>query len=182
MEIIYNEHRFCEECRCRDCVFSQSCPIPGYEKYRAFQDGRIWSGKRAPGQFLKPRGTGTGYMQVTLCQDGKQKKMLVHRLVAMAYIENPDNKPQVDHINQVRTDNRISNLRWATRSENQQNTGKQINNKSGHKNIGYYKRDDIWVFSKMINGKTHRKFFRTKIDILCYKYIIMLKLRAGLVF
>ena len=181
MEIIYNEHRFCEDCRCRDCIFSQSCPIPGYEKYRVFQDGRIWSHARMPGKFLKPRGNG-GYFQVTLCRDGKQKRMSVHRLVAMAYIENPDNKPQVDHINRVKTDNRILNLRWATPLENGQNKGKQINNTSGHKNICYYKRQNLWTFEKIINGKRYLKFFKTKIDALCYRYIIMLKLNAGLVF
>ena len=182
MEIIYNEHRFSEDCRCRDCVFSQSCPIPGYEKYRVFQDGRVWSGKRAPGQFLKPRGNTKGYHEVTLFRDGKAKRMRVHRLIAMAYIANPDNKLEVDHINQVKSDNRIENLRWATKSENGQNTGKQINNKSGHKSISYEKSQDRWQFKKMINKKRNLKYFGTKIDALCYKYIFILKLRARLVF
>ena len=183
MEIIYNEHRFSHQCRCRDCIFSQSIPVPGYEKYRVFQDGRIWSHARLPGKFLKLNSNQReGYISVTLVRDGKAKKTRVHRLVAMAYIENPDNKPQVDHINQVKSDNRISNLRWVTRSENGQNTGKRVNNTSGHKCISYEKRDDIWRFHKMINRKTYNKYFRTKIDALCYKYIIMLKLRAGLVF
>ena len=183
MEIIYNEHRFSEECRCRDCIFSQSIPVPGYERYRVFQDGRIWSHARLPGKFLKSRTRTCGYVEVSLYRDGKLKKMLVHRLVAMAYIPNPDNKPQVDHINRNRSDNRISNLRWATHSENQQNTGKPINNKSGYKSISYQKYDDRWIFAKRINGKQYRKFFRkTKIDALCYKYIFILKLKSGLIF
>ena len=181
MEIIYNEHRFSEDCRCRDCIFSQSCPVPGYETYRVFQDGRVWSGKRAPGQFLKPRGNGAGYFQVTLFGDKIAKRMSVHRLVAMAYIENPGNKPMVDHINQVRNDNRISNLRWATHQENMENKGMYNNNKSGYKCISYDKSRDRWTFAKKINSKQYQKFFRTKIEALCYKYIFILKLRAGLV-
>ena len=182
MEIIYNEHRFSHQCRCRDCIFSQSIPVPGYEKYRVFQDGRIWSHARLPGKFLNLNPDGRGYHTVCLFRDSVAKKMKVHRLVALAYIPNPGNKPMVDHINQVRNDNRISNLRWATRSENFQNTGKQINNKSGHKSISYDTGNDRWTFAKMINGKRYQKLFRTKIDALCYKYIFMLKLRARLVF
>ena len=182
MEIIYNEHRFSEDCRCRDCIFSQSVPVPGYERYRAFPDGRIWSHARLPGTFLKPMRHGTGYMEVTLFSDMKvAKRLKVHRLVAMAYIENPDNKPQVDHINRVRSDNRISNLRWVTPLENMENKGMYKSNKSGHKNICYFKTSEIrrWQFKKTINNKRHQKYFETKIDALCYKYIIMLKLRAG---
>lgn len=54
----------------------------------------------------------TGYLYVTLHIDGKHKKCLVHRLVAEAFIPNPNNYPTVDHINRIRTDNRIENLRW----------------------------------------------------------------------
>ena len=181
MEIFYNEHRFSEECRCRDCIFSQSCPVPGYEEYRVFQDGRIWSHARMPGIFLKPRLDSSGYFQVTLFRDKVGKRMRVHRLIAMAYIVNPDNKLEVDHINRHRSDNRISNLRWVTHSENGQNKGKQANNKSGYKNICYDKANDRWKFNKSINNKKYNKYFRTKIDILCYKYIFMLKLKSRLI-
>ena len=63
-----------------------------------------------------------------------------------------------------------------------ENKGMYNTNKSGYKNISYEKRNDRWVFNKMINGKRYQKYFETKIDALCYKYIIILKLRAGLVF
>lgn len=53
--------------------------------------------------------------------DTPRKSMLVHRLVAMAFIPNPDNKPNIDHINTIRTDNRVENLRWCTQSENNRN-------------------------------------------------------------
>ena len=51
---------------------------------------------------------------------------LVHRLVAETFIENPDGKPTVDHINHIRTDNRVSNLRWATQSEQRENSSQVL--------------------------------------------------------
>lgn len=59
-----------------------------------------------------------GYFVVNLCKNGKLEQFLVHRLVANAFIQNPENKPCVDHINTIRTDNRVSNLRWCTQKEN----------------------------------------------------------------
>lgn len=57
---------------------------------------------------------------------------------------------------------------------------KQTNNKSGHKNICYYKRDNVFIYSKRYYGKMIRhKSFKTKVDALCYKYIMLLRLKAG---
>lgn len=60
-------------------------------------------------QFLK-----NGYLAVRLCKDGKHKAHYVHRLVATAFIDNPDNLPQINHKNENRTDNRIENLEWCS--------------------------------------------------------------------
>ena len=67
-----------------------------------------------------------GYLRVALCENGKQKRVFVHRLVAMKYIPNPHNLPQVNHKNGIKTDNRVKNLEWCTKSENMKhavNTG-----------------------------------------------------------
>ena len=64
---------------------------------------------------------GHGYQTVSLTKFGKTRKEYVHRLVAMAFIPNPENKPQVDHINTDKADNVVTNLRWVTQSENNKN-------------------------------------------------------------
>lgn len=71
---------------------------------------------------LTPRKDKTGYMRVSLCRNGKKQKYAVHRIIALAFIPNPERKPVVDHINRDRSDNRLSNLHWATYKENMDNT------------------------------------------------------------
>ena len=73
------------------------------------------------GKILKQIKHVNGYMKIGLTKDGKRKTFLVHRLVAEAFISNPENKPYIDHINTIKDDNRVENLRWATASENQYN-------------------------------------------------------------
>ena len=147
--------------------------IEDYPNYLIYPEGRVWS-KIGKGRFLKHTVNQDGYHQVGLCRDGKQKKFKVHRLVAQAFIPNPDNKPEVDHINQNTHDNRLENLRWVTSLENGQNKGKNKSNTSGHKNIRYHKQSDGWEFIKVINKKRYTKFFRTKIDAIVYKFCFLL--------
>lgn len=72
-------------------------------------------------RLLKQQSNYKGYKIIMLRKDNKVKKFKVHRLVAEAFIPNPENKPCVDHINTIRDDNRVENLRWVTHKENQNN-------------------------------------------------------------
>lgn len=62
--------------------------------------------------------TKNGYEEVSVSIDGKPYTKSVHRLVAITFLENPENKPEVDHIDSNKLNNRADNLRWATREEN----------------------------------------------------------------
>ena len=109
--------------------------VKGYEGYYQVSNfGRVkslyrefWSGKdhrilkKYPEALLKIWLDNGGDEYVTLCKEAKCRKYKVHRLVGEAFIPNPENKPQIDHIDTVRTNNRVGNLRWATRRENNLN-------------------------------------------------------------
>lgn len=91
-----------------------------FEKYKLFEDGRIWS--KFYEKYLNGNIGTKGYLQLWLtCKDGKKRYFMKHRVLAHYFIPNPENKPCIDHINSVRTDNRIENLRWCTYTENNNN-------------------------------------------------------------
>ena len=95
--------------------------IEGYEGlYRVSNRGRVLSLKRpyANGGILSPGHTTYGYHQVVLRKGGKSKCFVINRLVLQHFSHNPDNKPETNHKNGIKDDNRIENLEWVTKSEN----------------------------------------------------------------
>lgn len=75
-----------------------------------------------PERILRPCKSSKGYLNIGLNKNGRAKSYKVHRLVAEAFIPNPENKLEVNHINADKTDNRVDNLEWATRKENVQHS------------------------------------------------------------
>jgi len=141
--------------------------IEGYPNYLIYEDGRVWSKPRqgSKGGWLKPR-RHQGYLAVGLVQDGKQKHKNIHRLLAIHFIPNPENKPFVDHKDGIRTNNKLLNLRWVTKKENDLNrvTAKGV----------YFMKDDkkrkrYWRCQWFVDGKKKSKCFKTEDDAISYR-------------
>lgn len=97
--------------------------IPGYEGlYRISTSGEIYSyprkGNFGRDHFLKFRVDKGGYLRVLLSKNSKSKEMLVHRLVAKAFLPNPHNLPEVNHKDENTKNNNVSNLEWCTSKYN----------------------------------------------------------------
>ena len=91
--------------------------IKGYEGLYAITScGKVWSYRSK--KFLKLLHRGNGYLSVNLYKDGKMVSYSIHRLVAEAYIPNPENKPQVGHLDENPSHNWINNLEWCFAKEN----------------------------------------------------------------
>lgn len=86
--------------------------IDGYEGYQVSNLGRVRSFKNGKVRILKPSSDKCGYLIVNLCKNSSSKSCRVHRLVAQAFIPNPNNLPQVNHKDENPSNNIVSNLEW----------------------------------------------------------------------
>jgi hypothetical protein len=135
--------------------------ISGFENYSVSNFGNVMNNQTS--KVLKGRPDKDGYLQVSLYKDSKPHMKIVHRLVAQAFIPNPNNKPCVDHIDNNKQNNNVNNLRWATVQENTHNKSKHKNNTSGITGVRFRKSSKKWEARLMYNGKeNHLGCFETK--------------------
>ena len=100
-------------------IIEQWKPVKGFEGlYEISNLGRVKSLKYGKERIMKPGKNGNGYFQVALRRDGKEKRLLVHRLVAEAFIPNPEGFNQINHKDEVKINNCVENIEWASRSYN----------------------------------------------------------------
>lgn len=107
--------------------------LKGYEGYyKISDDGKVFSCKRvvcgqfgdakicfeAGGKFITQHLSSRGYLYATICKNGESKKLRIHRAVAAHFIPNPADALVVNHLNGIKTDNRVENLEWCSYSEN----------------------------------------------------------------
>lgn len=152
--------------------------IVGYEGlYQVSNLGRVKSlgnGKthNSKERILKARKETNGYLRITLTKDGKQKKYTIHRLVATAFIPNPDNLPIVNHKDEDKLNNRIENLEWCDAKYNI-NYGTHIQRQvESQTNYPKFSKQVLCVETGKIYPSTHQVerdlgFFCTAISAVC---------------
>jgi hypothetical protein len=136
--------------------------IKGHRKYSISDKGNVMN---FFDKVIKPRLNDKGYYRISLIEDDgrKLKTHYIHRLVAEAFIPNPDNKPFIDHIDNNPLNNNVNNLRWCTPQENSFNTSLRKTSTSGYKGVSYDKKSDKWRAKIGFNNKIiHLGSFQTK--------------------
>ena len=136
-------------------IFEQWRTISGFPNYQISNIGRVILIKS--GKILKSRANTHGYQIIGLTSNYKQTMCQIHRLVALEFIENIENKPCVDHVDRNRVNNNINNLRWVTHQQNNMNSTKSTNNKSSqYRGVCWDKRGKKWESKINLN---HTKIF-----------------------
>jgi len=144
----------------KDLDFECFLPIDGYENYFVSNFGNIKNSKI--NIIMKPSTDKDGYKLVVLSKNGIRKCFRVHRLVGKAFLENPDSKKVIDHIDNNPANNNVKNLRWCSQNDNSCNRGRTKNNKSGFKGVCFDKPLKKYRASIKINGKIkHLGYYET---------------------
>jgi hypothetical protein len=124
-----------------------------YPRYKFYKDGSVLDKQR--GEWVKASSDSHGYLSLHLYNaSGDRKAIRLHRLLALLYLPNPENKPCVDHIDGNCLNNHLSNLRWATISENSQNRTGYKGRTSQYTGVYRFNQvSSIWRARISVNGK-----------------------------
>jgi len=140
----------------------KSSVIPDWENYTIYENGDVYSKKRqGGGGKLKHSLSKQGYLRVSLFDKDKKKSFLLHRLLGLCFIENPDNKPCIDHIDRNRQNNSLDNLRWVTYAENNRNRANPKGSIMINKCYFNERTYEYIKFTWYENGKRKSKNFKT---------------------
>ena len=152
--------------------------IEGYSGYFVSNTGKIKSTRNNRTTILSPRIGVFGYHFVNLYdENGKMKSVKIHRLVAKAFIPNPDNLPQVNHINENKANNNVLNLEWCTASHNLNHNGLQKRQHTLQKRkIGAFNKDMRLIHyfqsateaAEFIVSEGLSKTFKSAVGNICY--------------
>ena len=149
--------------------------IDDYPNYLIYRDGRVWSKNRK--RFKKnqthvdKRIGKENRMVITiqLCKNGKQKTFYLARLLGIAFIPNPLNLPEIDHIDRNSLNNDLSNLHWVNRSQNSLNTNVRKDNKLGLKYIS----KDRNIFKFRLRRYKYEKYFKTEEEAILHRNMFL---------
>ncbi|CAL6080000.1 Conserved_hypothetical protein [Hexamita inflata] len=140
----YDEESNYSEEQSQEELIEEYRDIDGYPNYEVSNLGQVRN--KTTGRILKQNDRGQGYLAVNLCLNKIMKTHHIHKLVSQAFIENPNNYPQIDHCDGVKSNNNVYNLRWVSRSDNQKN-------KNGHSEKFIFVNElpedaiEIWYYS-----------------------------------
>ena len=151
----------CKKCNCDvDDEEEEFLPIDGFDNYLVSNFGNVKNSKT--NRILKLQNHRQGYKEIRLYKNGKFKMFKVHRLVGKAFLENPDSKKVIDHIDENKANNNVRNLRWCSQKDNSCNRGITKNNKSGFKGVCFNKQHNKYQAQININcKKKHIGYFES---------------------
>ena len=147
--------------------------VVGYEGlYQVSDRGNVFSverigvnGRKIGGRMLKPSYTRGGYLRLTLYKNGIMKSKYIHRLVLEAFVENPNNLPEVNHLDEVKDNNELSNLEWCDSSYNS-NYGTRIERVSKKVRAVNVETGEVLVFSSTVEAGS-KGYSRGRVSDAC---------------
>ena len=148
--------------------------VEGYPNYVIHPAGTILRIFKNHTREMKTKKEPNGYMRICLTNNGKKKFFLIHRLLALHFIPNPENKPCIDHLDSVRDNNNLNNLEWVTVAENCRR--RDLNNPPAEITKGSIGKTKYgWEWGYRIKDKRKSKTMKSKEDLQKFRKETLIK-------